>query len=384
MIFFLAKLMLSASIKLDDKNFDEITSKNKSMVIEFWDPWCHHCKAFKPTWNQLTNNSKFDVIFADTNCVENKAFCKKISRNGYPQVLFYDPDRKTFIEYDGPMTVEAIETFIHKQINFPIIFLESDNDLNSYRLLTDVSTLFVMKHLPKNDDFIQIFRESAIKYRNSSSNFVLLHSDTTELFVYKSYDKVIHYSGDWSRGSIDSFVSSNSLPLLAPLTENLFENLRLSKELCFTFFIDNRKHFNQSLQIIEKMGMSFQFFYFQYNKRDYFCRFMGIKQKLLPQLYVIDIAHQLWAQLPEEFSSEGIKKWLTNFDYNKVNWKGPGVGVFSDLYSTFYTIWATGGLTLAVVVIGILFIIVLMFYAIYDICTVFREDPIRMITEKEE
>ena len=355
------------------------------MVIEFWDPWCHHCKAFKPTWNQLVSNSKYDVIFADTNCVENKAFCKKISQSGYPQVLFYDPARKIFIEYDGLMTVESIESFIYKQVNFPIIFLESEDNLAPFRLKTDVSTLFVMKIPDKKDDYFQIYRGCAIKYRNSSSNFVLIQSDITELLVFKSYDKFITYNGDWSSDSINEFIYSNSLPLLAPLTESLFESFRISKKLCFTFFIANREQFNRSLQIVDKINISFQFFYFQYNEEDYFCRFIGVKKKNLPQLYVIDIAHQLWGPSPEEFSSEGIQNWINNFDYNKMKWKGPGVGVFSDVYATFYTIWANGGLTLAVVVIGILFIIFLIIYAIYDICTVFRDDPINLyISEKEE
>lgn len=374
--------MLSTSIKLNDKNFDEISSRNKLMVILFWDPWCHHCKAFKPTWYQLADNSKYDVIFADTNCVENKAFCKKISNNGYPQVLFYDPDRKVFIVYDGVMNFESIETFIHKQINFPIIFLDSVEDLTPYRLLTDVSTLFVMKISSEKENYIQIFRDTAIQYRNSSSNFVLINSSSTELFVYKSFDRIVYYDDDWSIESINSFVKTNSLPLLAPLTDGIFENFRISKELCFNFFIDNQDQFNQSLQIITELNSSIQFFYFNHNEDDYICRFIGVKRKKLPQLYVIDIAHQLWSPLSEEFSSEGIKKWLDNFD--KIKWKGPGVGVFSNVYSTFYSIWATGGLTLGVVIFGIIFIIVLIIYTIYDACTIFREDPVRLIIEKEE
>lgn len=386
MLLLLANLLISSSIKLTAYNFDEVVknSNNKSMVIEFWDPWCHHCAAFRPTWNQLTNSSKLDVIFADTNCVENKAFCKKISSNGYPQVLYYDTIRKVFIEYDGPLTIDAIESFIHKQINFPIIFLDSYENLTPYRLLTNVSTLFVMEIPIKKKNYTQIFRDLAIRYRNSTSNFVLLYSDKMQLSVFKSYEDYIFYDGDWSLESIDIFIKSNLLPLLAPLTENLFDNFILSKELCFTIFIDNNEQFQESLNVIQQMNLSIQFFYFQYEKKDYFCRFVGVKQKNLPQLYVIDIAHQLWTYSTEKFTSNGIEKWINDFDHDKMKWRGPGVGIFSDFYSTFYTIWANGGLTLAVVVIGILFILLLVCYTIYDMCTVFREDPIRMVSEKEE
>ena len=121
MIFFLLKLHISISISLTSDNYEEILAKNmnKSLLIEFWNTWCNHCSAFKPVWKQLSSNSSFDIIFADIDCVKNKAFCKKFPVDGYPQILFQDTTRNEFIQYDGPMTIDGIESFIYKQINFP-------------------------------------------------------------------------------------------------------------------------------------------------------------------------------------------------------------------------------------------------------------------------
>ena len=41
-------------IVLDDSNFDSVLMKSKDMwMVEFYAPWCGHCKNLEPHWNQL-------------------------------------------------------------------------------------------------------------------------------------------------------------------------------------------------------------------------------------------------------------------------------------------------------------------------------------------
>ena len=94
---FFILIYLLISIKLDNDNFETIiNSSTKPFLIELYDPWCPHCRAFRSKWENLVNNSKFRdrVLFSDINCNENKKICAKYSKNGYPQVVFIDQNTK--------------------------------------------------------------------------------------------------------------------------------------------------------------------------------------------------------------------------------------------------------------------------------------------------
>ena len=40
-------------LELDDKNFDTIVPQHDVLLVEFYAPWCGHCKELAPTFEQL-------------------------------------------------------------------------------------------------------------------------------------------------------------------------------------------------------------------------------------------------------------------------------------------------------------------------------------------
>ena len=44
------------------KNFDEIVSADKDVLIEFYAPWCGHCKNLEPKYKELAEKVKVFIL----------------------------------------------------------------------------------------------------------------------------------------------------------------------------------------------------------------------------------------------------------------------------------------------------------------------------------
>jgi len=85
------------------KNFDELVlNPENDVLIEFYAPWCGHCKKLAPIWDQLAEELK-DVphlTIAKMDATANEV--DGVDVKGYPTLKFYPKDnKKSPIDYDG-------------------------------------------------------------------------------------------------------------------------------------------------------------------------------------------------------------------------------------------------------------------------------------------
>ena len=102
---------------LDQTNFDAIVMGSKDIwLLEFYAPWCGHCKSLEPEWKQAASNLKGTVKVAKIDATENQQLAQRFGVNGYPtiKVFNYGVDQKKdskAIPYNGERTASAITSF---------------------------------------------------------------------------------------------------------------------------------------------------------------------------------------------------------------------------------------------------------------------------------
>ncbi|KAK5974668.1 Thioredoxin domain-containing protein [Trichostrongylus colubriformis] len=115
----------SAPVPRDDKgpvrtlvasNFDKIVGdETKDVLIEFYAPWCGHCKSFEPKYKQLATDLKKtqpNLIIAKFDATANDA-PQAYSVEGFPTLYFAPSGKKsTPIKYGGNREVEDITKFM--------------------------------------------------------------------------------------------------------------------------------------------------------------------------------------------------------------------------------------------------------------------------------
>lgn len=111
----------SSSVELTSSNFDDIVLKSKDpWLVEFYAPWCGHCKKLAPEWKNAANNLKGKVNLGQVNCDSEKTLMSRFNVQGFPTILVFGSDKESPVPYEGARTATAIESFALEQLEMNV------------------------------------------------------------------------------------------------------------------------------------------------------------------------------------------------------------------------------------------------------------------------
>ncbi|CAG4946998.1 unnamed protein product [Parnassius apollo] len=93
-------------------NFDEVVFDNtKTVLVEFYAPWCGHCKQLAPIYDKLGEHFEKDedVIIAKMDATANELEHTKIT--SFPTIKLYTKDNQVR-EYNGERTLAGLTKFV--------------------------------------------------------------------------------------------------------------------------------------------------------------------------------------------------------------------------------------------------------------------------------
>jgi protein disulfide-isomerase-like protein len=74
-------------ISLTESDFQTKTASGL-WFVKFFAPWCGHCKALAPTWEDLAKKTK-NVNIAHVDCTTQQELCKAFKVMGYPTLKLF-------------------------------------------------------------------------------------------------------------------------------------------------------------------------------------------------------------------------------------------------------------------------------------------------------
>lgn len=99
-------------VDLDDANFhSKVTNSEELWFVEFYAPWCGHCKALKPAWSNLANTMKGKVNVGAVDCTANQQTCSEFGVQGFPTIKFFAENKERPEDYNGGREETDLVTF---------------------------------------------------------------------------------------------------------------------------------------------------------------------------------------------------------------------------------------------------------------------------------
>ena len=107
---------------------DYVLDPEVHSLIEFYSPYCGHCKALIPTYNELASRAREEkgLVIAKMDATSN-SLPRPFESRGFPTIYFVPKGRSsTPIKFEGDRTIEGFIEFMQRHTKEELRFVEPE------------------------------------------------------------------------------------------------------------------------------------------------------------------------------------------------------------------------------------------------------------------
>jgi protein disulfide-isomerase A6 len=105
-------------VQVTDKDFkQEVLSYPGIVIVEFYAPWCGHCKSLAPEYEKAADVLKGVVKVVAVDATVSEKLASKYQIQGFPSLKVFGADKKSPVDYQGQRTADAIIAETMKMAN---------------------------------------------------------------------------------------------------------------------------------------------------------------------------------------------------------------------------------------------------------------------------
>ncbi|KAE8400421.1 protein disulfide-isomerase [Aspergillus pseudonomiae] len=210
-------------VSLTGDTFETFVKEHDLVLAEFFAPWCGHCKALAPKYEQAATELKEkNIPLVKVDCTEEEALCRDQGVEGYPTLkIFRGLD--SVKPYQGARQTEAIVSYMVKQ-SLPAVSPVTPENLEEIKTMDKI---VVIGYIASDDQAAnEIFTSFAESQRDNylfaaTSDASVAKTEGVKqpsIVLYKDFDeKKATYDGEIEQDALLSWVKTASTPLVGEL-----------------------------------------------------------------------------------------------------------------------------------------------------------------------
>jgi len=289
---------------LDDETFDEAISTYEMLLVEFYAPWCGHCKRLEPEWAKaakaLQDTAKAKLAKVDATIATGLA--SKFGIKGFPTIKFFKYGKPQ--EYSGGRTQAEIVSWVNKKSGPATRTLNSVDDFLDFLEINEVFVLGVFSDAESSK--VKAFNELA----SSDENLVYatafspeiknkLALSTDAIVVLKAFDdrrNDFAIDGEmFDIEEVENFIAGSSVPVIQEFTMESSKRIFASPIKKHALFFTNKAsdYHKSTMAIMFEVGTQNKgrmLFVHVPSTEDKVIDFFGVTEDSFPFLVVADMS----------------------------------------------------------------------------------------------
>ncbi|CAN8312856.1 unnamed protein product [Cochlearia groenlandica] len=327
-------------LTLDHTNFVETINKHDFIVVEFYAPWCGHCKQLAPEYEKAASELSSQVppvILAKIDASEetNKGLATQYEVQGFPTIKIFRNGGKAVQEYNGPRDAEGIVTYLKKQSGPASFEIKSADDASE--VVGDKKVVVVGVFPKLSGSEFDSFLATAEKLR---SDYDFAHTSDAKLLprgdssvagpvvrVFKPFDELFVDSKDFDGEAMEKFVKGSSIPLVTvfdkdpnnhPYVIKFFESTNTKVMLFINFTGEGAESFKSKYHEVatSNKGQGLSFLLGDAENSQGAFQYFGLEESQVPLIIIQKTDEKKYLKTNVELDQ--IESWINDFKDGKV------------------------------------------------------------------
>lgn len=289
-------------LELDESNFDIAISTFDFMLVDFYAPWCGHCKRLSPQLDEAASvlaSLKEPIVIAKVNADKYTRLARKYDLDGFPTLKIFM--HGVPVDYNGPRKADLLVRYLKKFVAPDVSVLTSDSAITEFIEAAGYFPIYLGFGL--NESMIS---KLAVRYKKkawfsvakdfSEDIMVLYDFDKVPALVslHPSYNEKDNFYGPFEEEFLERFIKQNLFPPVIPLNYDSLKTLKDDdRKIVLTIFQDETEEkASKMIKLLKAAALANRDLVFGYvgvkQWEDFADTFGANKKAVLPKMVVWD------------------------------------------------------------------------------------------------
>lgn len=341
--FVLSAYVAAASeIKVEDgvlvlttDNFKNAIADNEYILVEFYAPWCGHCKALAPEYAKAAQElaeKESPIKLAKVDATVESEVAEQYGVRGYPTIKLFRSGAP--IEYTGGRQAADIISWLNKKTGPPAKELATVADVEEFLKANEIAVVGFFKNSESEaaKTFLTVANSlDSFVFGVSSDDAVFSKYEVTDgaVLLFKPFDeKKSVFEGELSTETLTKFIQAQSLPLLVEFNHDSASKIfggSVKSHLLF-FVSKEAGHIAKYVEPLKDLAKEYReeilFVTISSDEEDHqrIFEFFGMTKEEVPTIRLIRLEEDMAKYKPEnnELTESNIREFLKLFTEGKL------------------------------------------------------------------
>ncbi|CAH0390704.1 unnamed protein product [Bemisia tabaci] len=315
---------------LNKGNFQSALANNEFILVEFFAPWCGHCKELAPQYAKAATvlaDEKSNIKLAKVDATIETELAEQHDVKGFPTLKFFI--KENAVDYSGGRQADQIISWLKKKTGPPATELKSVSDAKEFIDAHDVSIVGFFKDAESENAKVFLSAASLI----DSHPFAITADDSVfsehkvesdKIVLFKKFDEGRNdFEEEYSVETIKKFIATQGLPSVVEFNHETAQKIFGGdiKSHLLLFLSKKAGHYDTHVKAAEKVAPQFkgQVLFVSINADDEdhqrILEFFGMKPDEVPTMRVIKLEDDMSKYKPAkpDLTEENIRFFVSEF-----------------------------------------------------------------------